>query len=181
MITSRRFSCRIGLTVVTSPLSMPALAASGRKTILSRCCVAAWTVLPPRPRWRRHAGENAPGYQCQPPDECLRRFRAASRIEDIQVAGQGPGGRLPRHLDPHTAGFEGQYLMESGGTIPYYDKTGWLGRALEVRAARACRSRCRCRSSPRLAGSGQFSAVVNSLPIADMLAKLFITIRKTRC
>ena len=27
--------------------------------------------------------------------------------------------------------FEGQYLMESGGTLPYYDKTGWLGRALE--------------------------------------------------
>ena len=27
--------------------------------------------------------------------------------------------------------FEGQYLMESGGTKPYYDKTGWLGRALE--------------------------------------------------
>ena len=27
--------------------------------------------------------------------------------------------------------FEGQYLMESGGTMPYYDKTGWLGRALE--------------------------------------------------
>ena len=28
--------------------------------------------------------------------------------------------------------FEGQYLMESGGTVPYYDKTGWLGRALET-------------------------------------------------
>ena len=28
--------------------------------------------------------------------------------------------------------FEGQYLMESGGTLPYYDKTGWLGRALET-------------------------------------------------
>ena len=28
--------------------------------------------------------------------------------------------------------FEGQYLMESGGTKPYYDKTGWLGRALET-------------------------------------------------
>ena len=27
--------------------------------------------------------------------------------------------------------FEGQYLMESGGIKPYYDKTGWLGRALE--------------------------------------------------
>ena len=27
--------------------------------------------------------------------------------------------------------FEGQYLMESGGVKPYYDKTGWLGRALE--------------------------------------------------
>ena len=27
--------------------------------------------------------------------------------------------------------FEGQYLMESGGTKPYYDKTGWVGRALE--------------------------------------------------
>ena len=27
--------------------------------------------------------------------------------------------------------FEGQYLMESGGTQPYYDKTGWIGRALE--------------------------------------------------
>ena len=28
--------------------------------------------------------------------------------------------------------FEGQYLMESGGTVPHYDKTGWLGRALET-------------------------------------------------
>ena len=27
--------------------------------------------------------------------------------------------------------FEGQYLMESGGTQPYFDKTGWIGRALE--------------------------------------------------
>ena len=27
--------------------------------------------------------------------------------------------------------FEGQYLMESGGTQPYFDKTGWVGRALE--------------------------------------------------
>ena len=27
--------------------------------------------------------------------------------------------------------FEGQHLMESGGTKPYYDRTGWLGRALE--------------------------------------------------
>ena len=27
--------------------------------------------------------------------------------------------------------FEGQNLMESGGTKPYFDKTGWVGRALE--------------------------------------------------
>ena len=27
--------------------------------------------------------------------------------------------------------FEGQYLMESGGIKPYYDRTGWLGRALD--------------------------------------------------
>ena len=33
--------------------------------------------------------------------------------------------------------FEGQYLMESGGTVPYYDKTGWLGRALETRSEKS--------------------------------------------
>ena len=28
--------------------------------------------------------------------------------------------------------FDGQNLMESGGTIPYKLKTGWLGRGIDV-------------------------------------------------
>jgi len=35
---------------------------------------------------------------------------------------------------PYTARshFEGQNLMESGGKVPYKDKTGWLGRAMKI-------------------------------------------------
>ena len=35
---------------------------------------------------------------------------------------------------PYTARshFEGQNLMESGGRVPYQEKTGWLGRAMKI-------------------------------------------------
>ena len=35
---------------------------------------------------------------------------------------------------PYTARshFEGQNLMESGGRVPYQEKTGWVGRAMKI-------------------------------------------------
>ena len=88
--------------------------------------------------------------------------------------------------------FEGQYLMESGGTKPYYDKTGWLGRALEGAGRKSLSISL---PMPLILRGGQnldnFMPSRNSLPTDDtlkilaadykndeMLSKVLNTIRK---
>ena len=137
MITSRRiFLAGSASLVVTSPLSMPALAASGRKTNLvvvmlrggmdglaAAPFVGDDTLVKMRPDINVSRPMKVSGDFALHPE--LKTFKS---LWDKGRAAVFHATSIPYTGRSH---FEGQYLMESGGTIPYYDKTGWLGRALE--------------------------------------------------
>ena len=181
MITSRRtFLAGSASLFVMSPLKTPALAALGRKTnlivVMLRGGMDGLAAVPfigddTLARFRPDINVNQPmkisGDFALHPE--LRRFK--------QLWDGGKASIFHATSIPYTgrSHFEGQYLMESGGTNPYQDKTGWLGRALEGQGRKSLSI-----SLPLpllLRGSNDldnFLPSKNSLPNDQMLADLAI-------
>ena len=160
---------------------MPALAASGRKTNLVVVMLRGGMDACRRAlRRRRHAGEMRPDINVSRPMKVSGDFALHPELKTFKSLWDKGRAAVFHAMIPYTgrSHFEGQYLMESGGTIPYYDKTGGL----------AGRSRVECKSQrfasmPLLRGCRIWTlfAVVEFASDADMLASLPVTIRKTRC
>lgn len=179
MITSRRiFLAGSASLFVTSPLSMPALAASGRKTnlvvVMLRGGMDGLAAAP-------FIGDDTlvkmrPDINVSRPMKISGDFALHPELKTFKsLWDKGRAAVFHATSIPYTgrSHFEGQYLMESGGTIPYYDKTGWLGRALEGQGRKSLSISL---PMPLLLRGSQdldnFLPSSNSLPDSDMLAKL---------
>ena len=179
MITSRRiFLAGSASLVVTSPLSMPALAAGGRKTnlvvVMLRGGMDGLAAAP-------FIGDDTlvrmrPDISINSPMKISGDFALHPQLKSFKsLWDQGRASVFHATSIPYTgrSHFEGQYLMESGGTIPYYDKTGWLGRALEGQGRKSLSISL---PMPLLLRGSQdldnFLPSSNSLPDSDMLARL---------
>ena len=176
MITSRRiFLAGSASLVVTSPLSMPALAAGGRKTnlvvVMLRGGMDGLAAAPfigddTLVRMRPDISINSP-----------MKSRVISRYPQLKsfksLWDQGRASVFHATSIPYTgrSHFEGRYLMESGDDT-LYDKTGWLGRALEGQGEEPVDFTA---DALLLRGSqdlDNFLPSSNSLPDSDMLARL---------
>ena len=179
MITSRRiFLAGSASLVVTSPLSMPALATDGRKTnlvvVMLRGGMDGLAAAP-------FIGDDTlvtmrPDISINSPMKISGDFALHPRLKAFKsLWDQGRASVFHATSIPYTgrSHFEGQYLMESGGTVPYYDKTGWLGRALEGQGRKSLSISL---PMPLLLRGSQdldnFLPSSNSLPDSDMLARL---------
>lgn len=179
MNTSRRvFLAGSASLFVTSPLTTPAFATSGRKANLvvvmlrggmDGLAAAPFTGDDTLARMRPDISVNRPvkiggDFALHPQ---LREFKS---LWDRGKASVFHATSIPYTGRSH---FEGQYLMESGGTVPYYDKTGWLGRALEGQGRKSLSISL---PMPLLlrgtADMDNFLPSANALPDSDMLASL---------
>ena len=179
MITSRRiFLAGSASLVVTSPLTMPAMAASGRKTnlvvVMLRGGMDGLAAAP-------YIGDDTlakmrPDISIDRPVKISGDFALHPELKGFKsLWDRGRAAIFHASSIPYTgrSHFEGQYLMESGGTVPYYDKTGWLGRALEGQGRKSLSISL---PMPLLLRGSQdldnFMPSSNSLPDSDMLARL---------
>jgi uncharacterized protein (DUF1501 family) len=137
MITSRRvFLAGSASLFVTSTLNKSAFAASGRKTnlivVMLRGGMDGLAAVP-------FTGDDTltkvrPDINVRQPMKLNGDFALHPELQKFKALwDRGKASVFHATSIPYTgrSHFEGQYLMESGGTVPYYDKTGWLGRALE--------------------------------------------------